>query len=454
MAENELEVVYPPPQSIIAPSEAPQEASSWPWVTEALPPVDGGRDAWTFLIGATVIETLVWGWPFSIGTTFAYWDTVLFPEGTPGRDLLSLAATLQTGLMYCSAIVFGPLLARYPHQRLNLQRAGLLISIAGIIGSAFATKPWHLVLTLGTMYPFSGLLYLPAATLLFEWFAAKRGLASGIMYAGTGLGGTVFPYCVNYLTKKFGYKAATVALGIGFGILAALALLPIKPRIPLPKKGSQDAKQSRRLDYSFLKQSPFFAFSGAILLSSLGNFVPSVWVPSFALDLNLTQTDGTVLVSVMNAASVPGLLLMGYLSDIWPLRTVITLSCMGSALSCLLMWGFATNVQVLGVFVVLFGALGLSFSALWAKLIAIIARDDPNLPGFIFSLFAFFRGIGNISSGPVSNKLLSSNIMLGAAGGYGVRNYGSLILYSGLTMAAGSIVGVLYRDKRSTVRRV
>jgi MFS family permease len=76
------------------------------------------------------------------------------------------------------------------------------------------------------------------------------------------------------------------------------------------------------------------------------------------------------------AASVPGLLMLGYLSDKIPLRIVISLSCFGSALSCILLWGFATNAGVLVAFVVLFGLLGLSFSALWTKLITVIARES------------------------------------------------------------------------------
>lgn len=77
----------------------------------------------------------------------------------------------------------------------------------------------------------------------------------------------------------------------------------------------------------------------------------------------------------LSAASVPGLLMVGYLSDIWPLRAVVTLSCGGSALSCLLLWGFSKTLGSLTAFAIVFGLLGLSFSALWTRLISIIARE-------------------------------------------------------------------------------
>jgi hypothetical protein len=50
------------------------------------------------------------------------------------------------------------------------------VAVAGLIGSAFATKPMHLVVTLGILFPFSCLTYLPCATLIFEWFAERRGM--------------------------------------------------------------------------------------------------------------------------------------------------------------------------------------------------------------------------------------------------------------------------------------
>ncbi|KAL8287384.1 hypothetical protein RQP46_003836 [Phenoliferia psychrophenolica] len=232
------------------------------------------------------------------------------------------------------------------------------------------------------------------------------------------------------LLNGFGYRAAMISLGIGYGAIGMAAMMFIKPRVPLPLKGSHsEGRHAHKLDTSFLRHSPLYAFSACILLTSLGNFIPSVWVPT---------------------ASVPGLLLLGWLSDRWPLRVVITLSCLGSALACLFVWGFATDLAVLSIFVVAFGALGLSFSALWTRLITVIAA----LPGHIFSIFAFVRGIGNISSGmslqvkPSWLKLMAYLLHLTDP-----LMQGSLLLYTGLTIVAGSVAGVLYREKDHTPSR-
>lgn len=78
---------------------APENASS-------LPRPDGGKDAWLFLIGATAIEVLIWGIPFSIGILHAYWTDELF-KGY-GKSTITLASTLQTGLLYMVAALSGP----------------------------------------------------------------------------------------------------------------------------------------------------------------------------------------------------------------------------------------------------------------------------------------------------------------------------------------------------------
>jgi len=71
----------------------------------ALPPVDRGLHAWRFLAAATFMETTVWGLPFTVGVLHQYWSTHLFVEA---ESTLTLAATLQTGLMYMSTAGLGP----------------------------------------------------------------------------------------------------------------------------------------------------------------------------------------------------------------------------------------------------------------------------------------------------------------------------------------------------------
>ena len=67
-------------------------------------------------------------------------------------------------------------------------------------------------------------------------------------------------------------------------------------------------------------------------------------------------------------------------------------------------------------------------------------EDDPTAPQIIFPIFAFLRGVGNITSGPISDALLKLDTLRGGAGAYGFRNYVRLCLRPtrGLLMSRGS----------------
>ncbi|UOH82205.1 hypothetical protein LQV05_004901 [Cryptococcus neoformans] len=397
-----------------------------------LPPVDGGRKAWSFLAGATVVEMLVWGFPYSIGILHVYWTNTLF-KGY-GESMVTLAATLQTGLLYMSCAVFGPLFTKWPKWQKTFQYIGLFAASLSLIGSAFASKPWHLIVTIGCIYSFAGALYLPCCTLLFEWFVAKRGLANGAMFAGTGVGGVAYPYIMSGLLNRFGYKTAMISLGVGYAILRTISLIPVNRRVPVSRHDFVGPGRKRPIHLTFLKSMPAIVGPLIILLVSL----------AYVDDLEMRRIDGTALIAILNAASVPGNTLLGYFSD-YSLRAVIVVSCVGSALGCAFLWGFGMNPGVLIVFAIIYGLLGTSFQALWSNMIGVISKDDPIAPPLVFSIFAFMRGIGNITSGPISGALLKYDTFPNGAGVYGFHNYGALLLYTAITIFSGGVAGILFK---------
>lgn len=86
-------------------SEHDVESTSGDFIP-ALPPVDKGTAAWSFLVAATIMEMLIWGLPFAVGILHEYWLSTLFRG--EGESTITLAATLQTGLLYMSTAAFTP----------------------------------------------------------------------------------------------------------------------------------------------------------------------------------------------------------------------------------------------------------------------------------------------------------------------------------------------------------
>jgi predicted MFS family arabinose efflux permease len=131
---------------------------------------------------------------------------------------------------------------------------------------------------------------------------------------------------------------------------------------------------------------------------------------------------------LISAASVPGNALCGYLSDRVPTKVMMVATCTLGAAAVFLAWGFGTTIAPLVVFAIVWGASALSFVSLWSKIITRICKDDPTLSLLVFSTFAVLRGVGNVTSGPVSTRLLQTGVFKGAAGAFGTTNFVSFSL--------------------------
>ncbi|KAG9006361.1 hypothetical protein FRB94_000825 [Tulasnella sp. JGI-2019a] len=414
----------------------PTEDSDVPITAVALPPVDSGFHAYAYLASAFTFELLVWSLPFSYGVFLNYYTTVLFKHGDSQLHLLPLVGTLSSGIIYIASLLVLPLVLRYPAHKRNVSIVGLLVCMVGLVGAGFATRPIHLVLTQGIIYSIGAtLLFFPILTCLPEWFSVKRGLANGILFSGTGLGGVIVPFLVEDLLNRHGHRKAFIIIACMFAGLACPSFLFAKPRLP-----PTQARASNDLDLSFMKNQAFWLFIIANIIQAFANFLPGIYLPSFANDLKLSTTSGTLALSLMNAFSVPGLILIGGMSDRFDLRLSIFMSTIGSALAILVVWGFATRLAPLLVFACLYGFFSGGFSVLWPKFIGVISKDDPHLYSTLMSLFISSRGLGNVLSGPLSTALLEHSPMYDVAKfGYGLKGYGPLILFSGCGMLFSTI---------------
>ena len=98
-------------------------------------------------------------------------------------------------------------LQRWPTRRLLITVIGLAFILIGLVSASFARHANDLVITQGAIYGFGGaLLYQPFVFYLDEWFIARKGLAFGILWAGTGVGGAVIPLIMNWCLDTYGFR--------------------------------------------------------------------------------------------------------------------------------------------------------------------------------------------------------------------------------------------------------
>ncbi|HTW78086.1 MAG TPA: MFS transporter [Terracidiphilus sp.] len=219
----------------------------------------------------------------------------------------------------------------------------VILSGVGFIGAplvlmSFMTRLWQyevlcMVEVLG--YTFAG----PIANqvLIAQWFHFRRGRAMGYAYLGLGFGGVVSPPLVNYLIHAFGWRHALGATGIA--ILALL--LPVElwitrstpAEMGLAPDGAdpicEQAPRSRSREsigvVAALRTVDFWLILlGSSLVIGAVNAVIQHFI-LFLKDQGYSTTTAASLLSTLLAVSLIGRVLVGYLSDRFQRKNIMTL---------------------------------------------------------------------------------------------------------------------------------
>ncbi|KAK7467603.1 hypothetical protein VKT23_004656 [Stygiomarasmius scandens] len=438
---HDTEETIPP---ILSPEVAGSQAqSSAALVVEpinavSLEPMDGGFHAYAYLVSAFFLELLVWSLPLSYGVFLNYYTTHAFPHASP--DSLAAVGSVSTGLLYLSSPIVLPLFNRFPWYKRRFMILGLFLCVVGLLGAAFATKAWHLILTQGVIYAAGGsLLYFPTVTYTFEWFSEKKGLANGVIFSGTSVGGVFTPIMIQTLLDRYGHRTTLIAWAIGFLVVVTPCLPYLKGRMPVAQ-----AVNPRSLDVKLLYYSAFWMLFLANLLQGLGSFLPSLYIPTFASDIHLSVTSGTLAIALMNGVSAPGLIFFGWLSD-RNLSSSILLNSLCSSLAVFLLWGLAKSIGPLLAFSCVYGFTTLSWSALWPRFVSTTATDDPYQAPTLMGFFVAGKGLGSVLSAPIASGLLHPWYFTNkTSAAYGVEGYGPLILFTGTALLL-SCLGSAFR---------
>jgi MFS transporter, MCT family, solute carrier family 16 (monocarboxylic acid transporters), member 10 len=151
---------------------------------------------------------------------------------------------------------------------------------------------------LGVVYSIGGaLLYHLTLSYLPAWFLTRRGLANGVVFAGTAVGGVFLPLILPPLLQRYS-RVTSRYIGVAVGIGLIPGMIWIKPRVPeraraRPRAGPERWHSSSRQPLmnrvkENIKGRLSWWFSHrafAILLlantaQGFGYFMPLIWLPS------------------------------------------------------------------------------------------------------------------------------------------------------------------------------
>ena len=119
---------------------------------------------------------------------------------------------------------------------------GLTMIGAGAVLVSSIDSRWQLYLVYGVMIGLLGYasIYGPLCINVMRWFEHRRGFAVGLVTAGEGIGGTIWPPVFRYLNETVGWRDTYLWFGV-FVLVTALPLsVVLWRRMPTRDVGSRD----------------------------------------------------------------------------------------------------------------------------------------------------------------------------------------------------------------------
>ncbi|CAH8448913.1 unnamed protein product [Schistosoma turkestanicum] len=189
-----------------------------------LPP-DGGW-GWFIVFGSFLCMVLVDGMCFSYGLFLSELEETFGAS----KMQMTLGGSLLTGFYFMVGPLVSGLLNKFGSREVVI--VGTLISSVSILTSTFIYNLDLFIVVFGICGGIGyGCIYLPAATVVTSWFVKKRATVTGIIMAGSGIGGVIYSLVVPSLIEIYTWRGCILLLsGVNLNCAIAGALFrPLRP---------------------------------------------------------------------------------------------------------------------------------------------------------------------------------------------------------------------------------
>ncbi len=313
---------------------------------------------WWVVAGAFAVMFMGFGAAYTFGSFFHS----LHDEFGATRREVSLVFSLTAFLYFSLGAISGPFADRIGPRRL-IAVGGVLVG-AGLLFAAMTQRLWQVYFTYSLGIGLGvGIIYVPSVSAVQHWFVQQRGFASGLAVAGIGLGTLMMPPIATQLVSAFGWRWAYVVLGIAaLAIMIPAALLieqdptarGLTPDGGPPSADGSVASVPGATLREALQSATFWWLYFALVMTSLGLFIPFVHLVPYATDHGISAFTASLILGMIGAGSTVGRLALGSMAD----RLGRRQSLIGAFLlmACMLVWWLmSTSVWALLIFAVLFG---------------------------------------------------------------------------------------------------
>lgn len=163
--------------------------------------------------------------------------------------------------------------------------------------------------------------YACGVSIAVKWFPDRRGIASGIITAGYGMGAAAFNPLFNHLIKTIGYSDTFLWTGISHGALILLSgLVLVNPPAGYKFAAAAVKPKVRRqnLDFTYsemLRTPQFYFLFFAMLSMAIGGLMVTAQLKPVATDFRIGEAALTVALVLTPLANGSARILWGGVSD-------------------------------------------------------------------------------------------------------------------------------------------
>lgn len=303
--------------------------------------------------------------------------------------------------------------------------------VFGLMMASLGTEYYQILLAQGVCSSIGlSCLFTPATYSTLTWFHRRRGLAVGLIASGSSLGGVIFPIMLHRLVPQVGFPwAIRIA---AFLILAMLLFsnLTVRSRIP------PSPKNLRLVDYvKPLRERVYLLTSIGAFLFYLGMFLPIDYIQLQATAAGMQPALGDYLIPILNAASLFGRILPGWLGDRVGTYNVQILMSVFSGILALALWIPATGNAAMVVFAALYGFGSGAFVSLLPAMIARIS--DMKEIGTRTGVEMAIMSVAALVSNPIGGALIRYD--------FDQVDFTHLQIYCGVVLLGGAFFFALAR---------
>lgn len=320
--------------------------------------------------------------------------------------------------------------------------AGTTLVCSGLVATASSKTVIHFILSFSLLTAFgNGLLMSPLVSVVSHYFLQKRAFFSSLATLGGSFGGVIFPILLRELFPRLGFEWSMRIFALICGFLLLFSILLARERFNNSENYANETIKQRTLaylsafDFNSLKDLRFVFCAIGALFAEVSTVSLMTYFASYAIQRGFTIDDTYVLVTIVNAGTIPGRFITGYLADKLGRFNVIIVTIMLSGVVGLVLWmPFGYSLKVLYTYAAVYGFFSGSIFSLLPVCCGQICKTEEF--GRRYSTMYFIVAFGTLVGVPIGGAII---------GDKSITNYNYFIVYTAVAAFLSSTCYFLSR---------